>query len=214
MRLSLLPSLAVCVVWAACFASFAPERAFAQTPVSPSTTIAEKNLKFFDADHLKRLLQWAAQLTGREYPLAIDVPPVQATSADALGRTVCPDAPHTCARVAAAYDVGEGRIIHLETFDARRVLDRSFIVHEMVHFLQHLEQGVELNATCHVIRANEAEAYRAQFAYLRRYGRHIPQRLRIPRVRCPRPMEASVKPKTETARQETGPVLKAQIVTR
>jgi len=188
----------------------APGISRAQTPVSPSTSIKPSAAKKFDEQNLERLLQWAARLTSRQYPLAAKVPRVIAASSVQLSSTICPDTPKACASVAAAYSVAKGSIVHRDTFDARRVLDRSFLVHELVHFLQHLEQGVELNLSCEVIRANETEAYLAQHAYLRRFGRPVPPGLYPSQVRCPPSMEASAPLEKSVDLSEGLPSLKSQ----
>jgi len=188
----------------------APGTSSAQTPVSPSSSIKPPAAKKFNEQNLDRLLQWAARLTNRKYPLAVKVPRVIAANSTQLSATICPDSPKACASVAAAYSVAEGSIVHRDTFDARRVLDRSFLVHELVHFLQHLEQGVELNLSCQVILSNETEAYLAQHAYLRRFGRPVPPGLYPSQVRCPLSMEASAQLEKSVDLSEGLPTLKNQ----
>lgn len=187
-----------------------PAIGIAQTPVSPSASIKPSAAKKFNEHNLERLLQWAAQLTNRQYPSSAKLPSVIAASPNQLKTAICPDSPKACAGVAAAYNVAEGSIVHRDTFDARRVLDRSFLVHELVHFLQHLEQGVELNLSCEVIRANETEAYLAQHAYLRRFGRPVPPGLYPSQGRCPPSLEANAPLEKSLDLSEGSPSLKSQ----
>ncbi len=65
-------------------------------------------------------------------------------------------------------------ILYRNTFDFQNALDRSYIVHELVHFLQHTSKGERLNENCRVIRDNERQAYIAQSRYLSRRGESFP----------------------------------------
>lgn len=120
-----------------------------------------------DADSM---LRWASKTSQRPIPVGVKPPALVAMTPESLAAAVCPENPEECTTIAAAYSLKTGRILYRASFDLDDSLHRSFIVHEMVHFLQHLEQKEQATETCRQIVRNEREAYRVQARYLRRYG--------------------------------------------
>ncbi len=87
---------------------------------------------------------------------------------------VCPEEPRKCRQLVAAYSIERREILYRESLDPARVFDRSFLVHEYVHYLQHQDYGDQVNVSCQRILDNEREAYAAQAAYLRRHNIRFP----------------------------------------
>jgi len=124
-----------------------------------------------DANEMQILLGWASHFSGRPLAPTAEIPVTSALSAEVLARTVCPEDLARCRRVVAAYDAEHRRIVHLDTLDIHDPVDRSFLVHELVHYLQHLQRGdAFLIASCSASLASEREAYRAQDRYLAHVG--------------------------------------------
>ena len=131
------------------------------------------------------LFHWAARLTRRSLPDDLTLPTLVPMSAEQINERVCPRAPKRCRPIAAAYGIEHRDIIYRESLNLSRLIDRSYLLHEAVHFLQHLEQRESINASCEQIRANERQAYRAQAAYLRAHRIHHPVGLELARIKCP-----------------------------
>ncbi len=98
---------------------------------------------------------------------------------------MCPRRPDACGRLAAAYSIESGNILFDHSLDARRQLHRSYIVHELVHSLQHRAMGARLNASCLAILNSEREAYAVQARYLQWHGVGLPVGLELRARRCP-----------------------------
>lgn len=118
----------------------------------------------------KSMLRWAAKISDRPLPVGIKLPTLIPVKKESLAAIVCPKKPQDCASVAAAYSIETGEIMYRAAFVLSDVMHRSYIVHEMVHYLQHISQRTQLTRTCHQILKNEREAYGVQAAYLRRHG--------------------------------------------
>lgn len=116
------------------------------------------------------MLRWAAKISHRTLPANISPPKLVALNARAMREMVCPDRPAGCVSLAAAYSIETGVIYYRDSFSLDKLLHRSYIVHEMVHFLQHLALGDRVNESCQQIFRLEREAYGVQAAYLRRHG--------------------------------------------
>lgn len=115
------------------------------------------------------LAAWAARLSGRSVPPTTPMPGFMPLADDELAAAVCPTRPAACRGLVAAYDTDLRRIVYRATLDMRDPTDQSFIVHELVHWIQHLERGPALEATCESVLAAEGEAYAAQNRYLTRF---------------------------------------------
>jgi hypothetical protein len=123
-----------------------------------------------DAALLRDLIAWAAEHRGRRLPAANEAPTLQALPEEQLKQIVCADlAEHACRGLVAAYEPARQRIIYRDTLDMRRPFDRSFIVHELVHWLQHRDGQAPAGAACRAVLAAEREAYAAQNRYLHHY---------------------------------------------
>ncbi len=120
--------------------------------------------------YVRSMLHWASAISHRPVPEGVVPPPLVPTEPASLAALVCPDNPKNCTTVVAAYSIETRNIRYRASLNFRHVLHRSFIVHEMVHFLQHLDQQSTVNKSCHQILRNEREAYGVQAAYLRRHG--------------------------------------------
>lgn len=136
-----------------------------------------------DPDLMQDLLQWAVKLTGLPAPPALPI--LTALPEADLARRVCPDEPHHCRTLIAVYDTDRAEVLYRDTLDLRDETDQSFLVHELVHYLQHRRDGDVLFADCpHVMQA-ESEAYAAQNRYLAHFKqwRRVGEMLRF--THCP-----------------------------
>lgn len=115
------------------------------------------------------LIDWAVRMSGRTAPTKGSMPLLEPLSAEELSRTVCPNRPQSCRGLVAAYDTDRRRIVYRDTLDMRDPTDQSFIVHELVHWMQHLARGPALEETCDSVLAAEREAYEVQNRYLARF---------------------------------------------
>ncbi|MEN9367626.1 MAG: hypothetical protein RL489_1984 [Pseudomonadota bacterium] len=136
-----------------------------------------------DPELLRDLLQWAAKLTGITAPDTL--PTLTAVSEQALARRVCPDEPRHCRTLIAVYDTDRTEIVYRDSLDLRDETDQSYIVHELVHYLQHRRDGDALFADCPRVMQAETEAYAAQNRYLThfRQWRRVGEMLRF--THCP-----------------------------
>lgn len=136
-----------------------------------------------DPELLGDLLQWAARLSGLPVPPAL--PTLTALPPEALARRVCPDEPRHCRTLIAVYDTDRREILYRDTLDLRDETDQSFIVHELIHHLQHRRDGDALFADCPSVMRAETEAYGAQNRYLAHFKqwRRVGEMLRF--THCP-----------------------------
>ncbi len=123
-----------------------------------------------DLTESEKLLRWASRISHRPMPADGEIPPLIPMSATAMGQKVCPEQPRRCASLAAAYSIRTGEIYYRASFKMDKAIERSYIVHEMVHFLQHLSYQDEITDSCRRIFRMEREAYGVQAAFLRRHG--------------------------------------------
>jgi hypothetical protein len=124
-----------------------------------------------DTARLRDLIAWAAEHRGRRLPAPGEAPILQALPEEQLRQTVCAElAQHACRGLVAAYEPARQRIVYRDTLDMRRPFDRSFIVHELVHWLQHRDGQATAGAECRAVLAAEREAYAAQNRYLHHHG--------------------------------------------
>lgn len=117
-----------------------------------------------DAELARDLLGWAARLSGQPAPARL--PEFLPLPPERLAAKACPRQPGACRTLVALYDTDRARILYRDTLDMRDPTDQSFIVHELVHHLQHLARGDALFATCSSALEAEAQAYAAQNRYL------------------------------------------------
>jgi hypothetical protein len=97
---------------------------------------------------------------------------------------VCPYVLTKCDGIVSAYD-HENYVIHyLDTFDTRSIEDNSFLVHELVHVLQHRAHLVPKPLTCEAVKRIEIQAYAAQNAYLKYWGSEMRQGRSAETITC------------------------------
>jgi hypothetical protein len=124
-----------------------------------------------DASLVALLLELAVKFTGLPSMPLEQLPPLQAVSRGQMRAIACTDAPARCGEVVALFDADRYRILYLDTLDLQDSEDNSFLLHEFVHVLQHQQAGAAMYASCAALLDTEAQAYRAQNAYLRHEGR-------------------------------------------
>jgi hypothetical protein len=124
-----------------------------------------------DASLVAFLLELAVKFTGLPGLPADGLPPLQAVSRSQMRAIACGDSPAGCGQIVALFDADRYRIVYLDTLDLQDAEDNSFLLHEIVHALQYRQRGAAMYADCEALLATEAQAYRAQNAYLRREGR-------------------------------------------
>jgi len=110
-----------------------------------------------------KLVVTAALLGG--YPMA-PPPPVSIVPGNFLAERFC-DGPCT---IRGAYVSGEGVLLAASLDIDANPLDRSVLLHELVHFLQDTNRRFAEDGPCDRWRDREIEAYRVQDQYLSRYN--------------------------------------------
>lgn len=118
-------------------------------------------------DSLQSLMLWAVTLTG--YPLPDALPKVETMPHQALAEILC--AGKFCNAV-AYYDPKTQTIYYDDRMQLKQERNaQGFIVHEMVHYLQH-KQNADFDAAilpCEQRMQLEREAYRVQRFFLREH---------------------------------------------
>lgn len=122
---------------------------------------------------LSFLLTLAAKLSG--YPaIPLDaLPPIEIMSEQALARAVCPGESANCTNIVATFETERYVIYVRDSLDLENAADNSFLLHELVHVLQHKSRGDAIFADCIATLKTETEAYQAQNAYLKREGQFL-----------------------------------------
>jgi hypothetical protein len=120
-----------------------------------------------DASLIAYLLAAAIRLTGLPAVPVEELPPFVALPDMELERQVCPNAGNGCRGIAAYFDSLHYRILYRDSLDLEQPLDHSYLLHEIVHVLQHRQQGNAMYADCYALLQTERQAYRAQNIYLR-----------------------------------------------
>lgn len=123
-----------------------------------------------DPSLLAYLLSAAANLSGYPAVPIDELPPIVSMSAADMRREVCGDGQASCANMAAVFDTDGKRILLRDDLDLENPGDNSFLVHELVHVLQHRQRGDRIFAGCHETLRTEREAYAVQNRYLKREG--------------------------------------------
>jgi hypothetical protein len=131
------------------------------------------------------LIGWAEKLSGRAAPPEAVRPAVRRLDAAGISRQVCPTTPRSCQGLVGVYGSHDRTILLRDDLDLRDPTDQSFLVHELVHWLQHLADGDSLDASCRRVMSHESEAYRVQNQYLARFRqwRRVGEMLRF--MHCP-----------------------------
>ncbi|MFM2346131.1 MAG: hypothetical protein RL654_884 [Pseudomonadota bacterium] len=129
-----------------------------------------------DALLLQALLAAAVRLSGlpalpalpvdAPAPVLVELPAVE------LRRQACPERPRACMHLIAWHDAAGGRVLLSDQLDWRmRPVDRSFVLHELVHVLQARRPGSPRDDDCARALDDERLAYRVQNAWLDEQGR-------------------------------------------
>ena len=165
-------ALALAVLSTAAAAPVAPANAAAAVDAggAPTAEAARADAGTPMAEALREELVLAAvEFSERPRPRT-PIPETLALSAAAFSREVCRDPNIPCDNVMAAYDPVRVRVLYRAELDITKVWERSFVVHELVHWLQHQAQpDTQADADCKTYRAAEREAYTVQNRYLRHH---------------------------------------------
>ena len=126
-----------------------------------------------DALLLQVLLAAAVRLSGLPaLPVDAPVPVLVELPAAELRRQACPERPRACMHLIAWHDAAAGRVLLSDQLDWRmRPVDRSFVLHELVHVLQARRPGSTRDDDCARALDDERLAYRVQTAWLDEQGR-------------------------------------------
>ncbi|MBK7891088.1 MAG: hypothetical protein IPJ84_09665 [Bdellovibrionales bacterium] len=126
-----------------------------------------------DRETLEYLVGKAARHSGLPALALNELPPIQFLSEADLNKTVCPDDPENCRKLAAVFDDLGYRILVRDDFDISENFnpyDYSFLIHEIVHALQYRSHGAEIFNGCAAVKATEIQAYDAQDSFLKEAG--------------------------------------------
>jgi len=124
-----------------------------------------------DASLIAFLLDFAVKFSELPAVAPSDLPPIRAVSRSEMRALACDDAQAACDQIVALFDAEHYVIVYLQTLDLESAEDNSFLLHELVHVLQFRSRGASMYENCNALLQTEAQAYRAQNAYLRREGR-------------------------------------------
>lgn len=126
-----------------------------------------------DSTLLAYLISAAANLSGYPAVPIEELPPIVGMSAADLRHEVCGHGQTSCTNMAAVFDSDGWRILLRDDLDLENPADNSFLVHELVHVLQHRQRGERIFAGCRETLRTEREAYSVQNRYLKREGRFL-----------------------------------------
>lgn len=115
------------------------------------------------------LLAWAVTLTG--YPMPDHPPQISMVPQSYLRLAACGG--HQC-KVIGWFPPGETIYLDDRLDPELDLIGSSVVVHEMVHYLQHLSGKHPAPYSCEESLAMEREAYQAQRDYLLAYGVYQP----------------------------------------
>lgn len=126
-----------------------------------------------DALLLQALLAAAVRLSGLPaLPVDAPAPVLVELPAAELRRQACPERPRACMHLIAWHDAAAGRVLLSDQLDWRmRPVDRSFVLHELVHVLQARRPGSPRDDDCARALDDERLAYRVQNTWLDEQGR-------------------------------------------
>jgi|UniRef100_UPI0040486C29 hypothetical protein len=78
----------------------------------------------------------------------------------------CPDDPEECSNIVAFYEMKNNTIFLKNTLDLETTIGQSFLLHEMVHVLQHKAFGSDIFDDCDNTVRSERLAYAVQNKFL------------------------------------------------
>jgi hypothetical protein len=132
-----------------------------------------------DLPLLIELMAVTASLSGYAPVPEQALPAVRVLAPAAMTREICPDNPRECVGLVAQFDADRAEIRLSTLLDLGDARGRSFLVHELVHVLQHEHRGKAPQHRCEDNLRAEQEAYAVQNAYLEkmrsseRFGRML-----------------------------------------
>ena len=112
------------------------------------------------------LMTIAVRLSGfpaiptEEYPL------VKMLTQNEIIQFQCPEEPSACQNMVAFYEPEKNTIFLRDSLNLKITVDNSFLLHEMVHVLQHKSMGQDVFKDCANTLQSERQAYRVQNTYL------------------------------------------------
>lgn len=118
-----------------------------------------------EAELAADLMGWASRFSGLPDLAPAEPPTLVPLSPGEMQSQVCPESPAGCPSLVAVYDTSARRVLYRASLDMRDPTDQSFIVHELVHHLQHQHRGDAIFASCAAIVESERQAYAAQNQY-------------------------------------------------
>lgn len=144
-----------------------------------------------DGELLADLIGWASQLSGLPAAPGNERPALRALPQPVLAQRVCGDQERDCRGLVVVYDTDRLEVAYTDTLDLRDPTDQSYLVHELVHYLQHRHHGERMHLHCEAVLASEREAYAAQNRYLERFKqwRRVGEVMRF--TRCPQNQAAA-----------------------
>jgi hypothetical protein len=134
---------------------------------------------------ITELLAVAVLYTGYPSVQLESLPVVRQLSPAEMVREICPEKPEECLGVVAQYDWQSPQIRLSTVLDLGEVQGQSFLLHELVHALQHRYRPIYGSEDCHQNLLGEQEAYRVQNTYLALKGLQERHGARLRYVRCP-----------------------------
>jgi hypothetical protein len=123
-----------------------------------------------DLQLLAELMVVTAALSGYPAIPVQQLPPIRVLTSAEMTQEVCPQRALDCVRIVAHFDAAGPQIRLSDTLDLEFAQGRSFLVHELVHVLQHHHGSLASSSDCAASLRSEQEAYRVQNAYLRLVG--------------------------------------------
>lgn len=131
------------------------------------------------------LLAAAVRITGLPAVSVEELPAFVALPSEEMERQICPAGDHGCRGIAAYFDSLRYRIMYRDDLVLEDPFEHSYLLHEIVHVLQHRQFGEAMYADCRATLATEAQAYRAQNTYLKRYDQFAQVGGMLLQVGCP-----------------------------
>jgi hypothetical protein len=108
----------------------------------------------------------ASRLSGLPAIPAEQMSVVKSISQDEIIAMQCPEIPEECSTMVAFYDMEKNTIFLKNTLDLDTTIGQSFLLHEMVHVLQHKAFGKDIFDDCDNTVRSERLAYAVQNKFL------------------------------------------------
>ncbi len=137
-----------------------------------------------DLSIIAELLAVAVLYTGYPAVQLNSLPVVRQLSPSEMVREICPEKPEECLGIVAQYDWQSPQIRLSTALNLNDIQGRSFLLHELVHALQHRYRPIYGSEECHQNLLGEQEAYRVQNTYLALKGLQERHGVMLRYVRC------------------------------